>query len=525
MSKPIFILLSLLVCIKLYAAETPKLTVVVVVAKMSNDYLQLFQNNFSGQGFNLLCNKGALCKNATYSTAFTQSSPSLATIATGTTPSQHGIVADSWYSREQKRMVNACEDNQVQTFRTRDYVNSLSPKFLIGSTVADELSYIYKKSKVVSISLRPEPPILLAGRNTQHVYWLDKRSGDFISNKYYASQLPAWVESFNQKRLIEIYIEKAWNPFLQTSKYSYLTPDRTFETLGTQGKRNLSYETILQRPYGNNLVKDFALTAVVNEKLGQTAGSSDILYLYFDAQENIARQYGLYSPEWEDAYYRLDDDIAHLLSSIDNLVGKENCLFILTSDGATEKRLEQNKTTPNYFNQHFANVLLKSYIKAKYGTTDWIAEICNRQFYLNINNIKKSNKDVGALTLEIAEFLKEFKGISDVVIADELKRKAICSTYVKPFYDSYYPERSGDILMMLQPYWSDVDAKTTHLGTPYLYHTHVPLIFYGHNILPQQINDPVDMQSLAPTLSNLLNIPPPMFSKYVKIIPLRTKGM
>ena len=45
------------------------------------------------------------------------------------------------------------------------------------------------------------------------------------------------------------------------------------------------------------------------------------------------------------------------------------------------------------------------------------------------------------------------------------------------------------------------------------YDTRVPLIFYGAGILPRQIDRPVDMTAVAPTLCRLLGIEAPAASE------------
>lgn len=523
--KVILLFLAFFCCFRSYAASYPKLTVVVVVSKMNNDYFQLLRNNFTDKGFNLLYDQGAVYKNATFSTAFTQSAPCLATLATGTVPSEHGIVADQWYDRTVKRTVGSCEDDDVETFCENDYTNALSPRFLVGSTVADELFYVRRGSKVISISITPEPAILLAGHNTPHVYWFDTKNGNFTTNKYYTKKLPTWVEKFNDKNLSDLYLKKEWKNFLPKSKFYKFSSTDSAAWTGEDfvfNKANAgmkTYKMFLESPYANNLLKDFALTAIVNESLGQKNNQSDILYIYFGAQESIAKKYGVFSLPWEDAYYRLDSDIGHLLSSLDNLIGRKNFLFVLTSDGGTEKNLRPKEDKSRYFSQYIANVLLGAYLKAKYGKNNWLAGVVNRQIYLDISNIQYP-KDVFEIETDISEFLKEFEGVKEVVKGSDLKNRMLCSTYLKPYYDSYFPGRSGDMLIMLEPYWGDVDSKTSHMGTPYLYHTHVPLIFYGFDLKRQYVTDTVEMAGVAPTLSDILFIPRPLLSKYRKIIPI-----
>jgi hypothetical protein len=73
--------------------------------------------------------------------------------------------------------------------------------------------------------------------------------------------------------------------------------------------------------------------------------------------------------------------------------------------------------------------------------------------------------------------------------------------------DGYYPDRSGDIHVLVKPnyiFWSG--AGTTH-GTPYDYDAHVPLILMGAGVKPGRYEQRVRINELAPTIAQLLGVP------------------
>jgi hypothetical protein len=73
---------------------------------------------------------------------------------------------------------------------------------------------------------------------------------------------------------------------------------------------------------------------------------------------------------------------------------------------------------------------------------------------------------------------------------------------------SFNPRRSGDVEILLDPYWIRGASGTTH-GTPYSYDTHIPLIFMGPGIKPGTYVRPVVLNDLAPSLATLLEIETP----------------
>ena len=70
----------------------------------------------------------------------------------------------------------------------------------------------------------------------------------------------------------------------------------------------------------------------------------------------------------------------------------------------------------------------------------------------------------------------------------------------------YYPERSGDIVFVLEPNVIIYgDRGTTH-GSGYDYDTHVPLIFYGNGINKGKTSVRTEITDIAPTINELLGI-------------------
>ena len=79
----------------------------------------------------------------------------------------------------------------------------MSPRNLLTTTIGDELRLATNfKSKVISIALKDRGSILPGGHLANAAYWFDD-SGNWITSSYYMNELPAWVSSFNNKKLPE----------------------------------------------------------------------------------------------------------------------------------------------------------------------------------------------------------------------------------------------------------------------------------------------------------------------------------
>lgn len=89
----------------------PKLVIGIVIDQMRAEYLYRFQDNYTENGFKRLMKDGFNVKNTHYNYIPTATCLGHATIYTGTTPTNHGIVSNDWYSRKLKRKMYCVEDS------------------------------------------------------------------------------------------------------------------------------------------------------------------------------------------------------------------------------------------------------------------------------------------------------------------------------------------------------------------------------------------------------------------------------
>ena len=120
--------------------ESPKLVVGVVVDQMCYEYLYRYYYKYCDDGFKRLMNNGTNCRNTNYIYVPTYTGPGHASIYTGTTPSDHGIVANDWYSRDEGKLVNCVEDTSVLCLGSdSSKFGKFSPHRLKANTITDQL--------------------------------------------------------------------------------------------------------------------------------------------------------------------------------------------------------------------------------------------------------------------------------------------------------------------------------------------------------------------------------------------------
>src|SRR5262245_23546350 len=91
----------------------PKLVVVIVVDQMRADYIEKFRKQWTG-GIKRLLEQGAWFREAAYAYAATETCVGHATIATGSVPASHGIVANAWWDRDSQKMMTCTADPRAK---------------------------------------------------------------------------------------------------------------------------------------------------------------------------------------------------------------------------------------------------------------------------------------------------------------------------------------------------------------------------------------------------------------------------
>lgn len=503
-------------------SERPKIIVQIVVSQMRFDYLHRYAEKFGSEGFNMLTADGAVCRNARYNYILTQSMPGMATIATGTNPSIHGIVSNKWYSRSNNQEVDAIADEKLTTIGGSFFSGKFSPKNLVTSTLGDELRSFDARSKVIGVSMEAGSAILSSGHNANGAFWFDTERGKFVSSSHYMQALPAWADTFNIKGFSDLYLNRDWillnpvNRYAEADTAMIKEPQdrkrisdklkRMLQGLVAPKKQTKDYTPLLENPYGNNLLKDFAVAAIIGEGLGKDV-HTDLLTITFTPNRLIGLKYGPHSIEMEDTYLRLDAELAHLIGFLNYEVGRHNYLLVLTSDqgvAATPQHLEKTKVPSGYFEPQQAMVLLSSYLNVVYGTGSWVSGYHEKQIFLNRRLIEDSNIPIDAFQHRVANFMLQFTGVANAVTAQTLQSSNFTSGLFQKFQNSYNQRRSGDIIINFEPGWVERNGSVTSAGSPYNYDTHVPLIWYGWKMKRRQILTPVNMSDIAPTIATLI---------------------
>ena len=114
----------------------------------------------------------------------------------------------------------------------------------------------------------------------------------------------------------------------------------------------------------------------------------------------------------------------------------------------------------------------------------------------------------------VRDYLAPFEGYSGVAWTHKTGSRA-GAPFFGQMRKSWNRDLSGDVQYALQPYWmmTSSSSMTTH-GSPHSYDTNVPILFYGPRWVKRgMVNERVEVSGIAPTLAQMLRVPPPSASE------------
>ncbi len=509
---------ALFLLTQLTHAQKPKLVVGIVIDQMRYDYLQTFSKYYGQGGFERLKREGSNFNNHHYDYVPTFTGPGHASIYTGTTPANHGIIANDWYDKNTQTVIYCCTDTSVKTVGSFSGAGQMSSKNLKTNSLGDAFHLSFgKESKIYGVSLKDRGAILPAGHSADGAFWFDGgKNGNWISSTQYYEELPNWAKQYNNSNRKNALINQSWNlsPELKDSKIIDNQPwERPFKgrkeatfpyNLEKLKVLNGNYSLLKAVPHGNELSADFAKTLITEEGLGQD-DITDLLALSFSATDYVGHYFGSQSLEVADAFVCLDKTIASLLTFLDEKVGKANYILFLSADHGTidpPKFYEANNLPGGVFRESKISKELNQEIEVQFGLSNAVGACINEQVFLTptINYDRVSKSVVEEFIIDwlknhpAVDFACRYKDIDTqmgIYQAESIKK-------------GFYPNLSGNIVFTLKPGWADYGAQGSTHGTSYTYDSHVPFILFGNGIPAQQIYERSAPSDIVPTIAHLV---------------------
>ncbi len=527
------------------AEPRPRLVLQITVDQLRADLPHRYYDRLGQGGFRYLYEKGTVFADAHHPHANTETIVGHTTLATGAYPSAHGMIGNVWLDQGTGQLVYNIEDPRYRILSAGAGVDQnteidptqrvarsegRSPAAILVSTFSDELALGFGgKSKVFAVSIKDRGAVSMAG-HAGKAFWFSKKSGEFITSSYYYDQYPAWVRAWNRKQLAFEYDDQSWGLLKERSTYLFGdADDNPWETNfpgygrvfphafgSSNGKYFLTLLTL--SPVGDALTLDFVKTLIEAEALGQDE-TPDYLAVSFSSTDYVGHLFGPSSLESEDNLLRLDRTLAQLLEFVDQKVGPNHTLIVLSADhGGPEAPpyLNELGIEADYFDPATVDQLAGiQALKERLGVEQkLVANYFHPYVYLNQEALRSRGLNPDEIEVAIARELQKVEGIALALPSSKIKNGIIPDLpVIEKIMRNFSPRRSGNIYVVFEPHWfiNDFDGLTVASahGSPWQYDTFVPVIFAGRGVPAQKVYRRIYTVDVAPTLSAILKVKPP----------------
>jgi hypothetical protein len=492
------------------AAPAPRLVLQITVAQLRGDLPERYIARIDQGGFRYLLDNGVVFSNARHTHANTETIVGHATLATGATPSIHGLIGNVWFDRASGQLVYNIEDpryplltpgadvdkgSEIDPTQKTAKTEGRSPATLLVSTFSDELAISTAgKAKIFGVSVKDRGAVSMAG-HAGKAFWFSKKKGEFVSSRFYYERYPEWVAAFTGTQLAQRYAGKNWELLHDRATYLFgARDDQPWETaFGSYGRvfphpygpgDGKYFTTLLTlSPAGDELTLDFAKALLDNEALGKDE-VTDYLSISFSSTDYVGHLFGPSSLEAEDSLLRLDLMLADLFAFVEQKVGLKNTLIVLSADhggpevpgSLSQLGIEAGYVNPAAWDKEAGLANLKQ----RFGIGgELIAEYFHPYVYLNRDVIRERGLSQAEVEQAVAEEIMKLEGVAMAVSSSALIEGRVPDTaLIRSILDNHNPRRSGDVFVVFKPHWfiNDFDGLTvaaTH-GSPWTYDTFVP---------------------------------------------------
>jgi arylsulfatase A-like enzyme len=503
-------------------ATAPKLVVFISVDQMRGDYIDKFRHQWT-KGLKRLVSDGAWFREADYPYFNTVTCAGHASMSTGSVPSVHGMILNTWWDRETQKIVSCTDDPSKTLISYGGPAHGVghSAERLLTTTIADEMRLQLRvPPRVVSISLKARSAINLGGHHPDAVIWLDDETAEWVtSTAFQTAPSPFFAEYINQHP-VRGEIGRTWDRLLPRDQYLYEESaiGRQRTALATKGFPHIvrgngnqldgSFSDAWESsPYSDAYLAALAAHAVDALKLGRTTGT-DFLGISFSALDKVGHDFGPQSHEVQDVLVRLDQEVGALLDKLDREVGAGNYMVALTADhgvGPVPEQLKARGFDAGRISAAGLSKQIDEVLNRTIGPGTRRARVINTDIYFTEGVYPQLVQNPPAMEA-VLEAVRKTPGVWRVYRKEQLLAAGNDpNPVVRAALLGYFEGRSGDLIMLPRSYWITSTSTATH-GTGHRYDTRVPVLLFGRGITKGEYLQAAAPIDLAPTLASLTGI-------------------
>lgn len=423
------------------AYAQPRLTIVVVVDGMTHECLKALQPHLPDGGLKLLYEESYKTI-ASFPHQVYGGQETMATLMTGTTPNNHGIMADSFYDRTNR-------EQPLQTILTDTKVFGIgttlqiSPRSIISTTITDEWRMMHgSNAKIYAIGLHPQATVLMAGHAANACCWLDPTTQKWVTTSFYSEGLPTAADNMNINGRIKALSAGEWKPRMSLDQYPL--------PAGANAKvdfKHMTSQVLLHSPAANQLVAELAIQLQQYNQLGKD-NTPDLLLLQLNTLSPDTEADMITHVEQTDLYYSINQELGNIISHFNQRIGRDNYQILLMGrpvKGHSLEKMRMANMPIMYFNLDRAAALTGAYLMAIHGHERWIEGAHGPFIYLNRMLIEKKGLSLETFQRQVANFLMEFEGVQVAYPIHE--------AMISPDRVSVYRKHSGDVYFRLLENW------------------------------------------------------------------------
>jgi hypothetical protein len=447
------------------------LIVMVVVEQLRADYLDRFRESFGQNGLRRLMSEGAYYPECCVESS-TFPSSSLATLATGSFPDMHGVIADRWFDSRSGAVIEAGRDH------------------LLAPGVAEHVP-----GRSLALGHLPQLTALLASAPNL-AFTLQPGSENEVN-------LPVWLTNSRVAHSLDKYKGSNWMALHSEAT----TPP--LRVLSEDPARPQEFQSLYRSsPFAQTAVLDL-LRAMVSEEKTALGEETTFVSVLLTATSTLGYETGGDSPLMRDLLMHLDVEIENTLAFLDKIPGAGAYSFILTgAHGVPPVAAGKRKSISSQEIATAVNQALSTEFSAQGTRPRYVERYIYPFLYLRREVLTASRVDPGLIRRRAGEAALRVPGVSAFYTAD-----GFCSRgpdWTALFRNSFHATRSGDLMLAYAPeYVEAYGERGISYGSLYNYETRVPLIFFGRAFRSHAAESPCRLVDVAPTVAHLMGSPPP----------------
>ncbi|MFA5990094.1 MAG: alkaline phosphatase family protein [Sphingomonas sp.] len=495
-------------------AAPPRLIVAISVDQFSADLFAEYRSHWR-YGFARLLT-GGVFPSGYQSHAATETCPGHSTILTGMRPEHTGVIANNWVDLRAARAdktIYCAEDETVPGSTSRAY--TVSDKHLLVPTLGERIKAANPASRVVSVAGKDRAAVMMGGHQVDELWWWDDKK--FTS--YAGRAAPAVVTKLNEAVAAALAEPREALPLPEFCA----ARDRAIaigggKTVGTGRFARMAGDTRAFRasPEADDAVFALAAGLVRDMKLGQ-GSAPDLIAIGASATDYVGHTYGTEGSEMCLQLDELDKALGRFFATLDTMgVDYE---VVLTADHGGHDLPERNdihaapeaaRIAPGFTTKAVNDIVTT---KLKLSGQVLFGDSGSGDVWIDPKLTPKQHAAV------LAEALVQYRANPQVAAAFSRAEIAATAdpsgppetwTLVQRARASFYPPRSGDIVVALKPRITPIADPSkgyvaTH-GSFWDYDRRVPIIFWRKGMAGFEQPLSVETVDIAPTLAATLGL-------------------